>query len=366
MIYIEPTPYLLALVRRIVSCTDAPVDVLFIGANISQQWNLSLDGIPASYLPDGTIAACRCIARKLSSAKHSVMHLAGWGHPVLLGAMIVARLIGIPVAVETDTAIPIAQPWYKRVAKRLIYPIMFMLPAVFLPAGTRQERYLQHYGVPKRRIVVAQMTVDVAAIAKAVMAIRPEARRTLRSALGIAPDECVFLFVGRLDPAKGIGVILEAFSLAFAKRGAVRLLIAGDGVLRGMVEMAAANWGRVRWAGRLAGEALIDAYATADVLVLPSVFEPWGLVVNEAMAAGLPVIVSERVGCVDDLVVDGKTGIVIDADSPLSLARAMMRLADDASLRQAMGAEARQRISNWTIEAEARIIVGAWHRALRS
>ena len=87
---------------------------------------------------------------------------------------------------------------------------------------------------------------------------------------------------------------------------------------------------------------------------------------NEAMAAGLPVTVSERVGCVDDLVVDGKTGIVIDADSPTSLAKAMMRLADDAPLRQAMGAAARQRISSWTIEAEAKIVVGAWRRALRA
>ena len=95
-------------------------------------------------------------------------------------------------------------------------------------------------------------------------------------------------------------------------------------------------------------------------------FEPWGLVVNEAMAAGLPVIASERVGCVDDLVVDGKTGVVIGADSPSSLAKAMTRLADDAPLRQAMGVAARQRISSWTIEAEAKIVVGAWHRALRA
>ena len=345
MIYIEPTPYLLALVRRIMSCADAPVDVLFIGANISQPWDLSLDGIPASYLPHGTIAACRAIARKLYSAKYSVMHLAGWGHPVLLGAMIVARFIGIPLAVETDTAIPITQPWFKRVAKRLLYPILFRLPAVFLPGGTRQERYLQHYGVPENRIVVARITVDVAAIAKAVMAIPPEARRARRTKLGIASDECVFLFVGRLEPEKGIAVLLEAFALAFAKRGNVRLLIAGDGMLRGMVETAAARSERVHWAGRLTGEALLEAYAAADVLVLPSVFEPWGLVVNEAMAAGLPIIASERVGCVDDLVVDGKPGVVTGADNPVPLAKAMTRLADDAPLRQAMGVAARQRIS---------------------
>ena len=185
----------------------------------------------------------RYVARKLYSAKYSVMHLAGWGHPVLLGAMIMARLIGIPVAVETDTAIPVTQLWFKHVAKKLLYPIMFRLPAVFLPGGTRQKRYLQHYGVPENRIVVAQMTVDVEAIAKAVMAIPPEARRARRTALGIAADECVFLFVGRLEPEKGIAVLLEAFSVAFAEEGNVRLLIAGDGMLRGMVETAASKLG---------------------------------------------------------------------------------------------------------------------------
>ena len=65
MIYVEPTPYLLASVRRIVDCAGAPVDVFFIGANISQPWDLSLDGIPASYLPHGTIAACRCVTKRL-------------------------------------------------------------------------------------------------------------------------------------------------------------------------------------------------------------------------------------------------------------------------------------------------------------
>src|SRR5271166_5697005 len=116
MIYIEPTPYILALVRCIASRADPLVDVLFIGADISQPWDLSLDGIPASYLPRGTIAAWWEIARRLSSAKYTVLHLAGWGHPVLAGALILARLHSIPATVETDTTVPVAQPWFKRIA----------------------------------------------------------------------------------------------------------------------------------------------------------------------------------------------------------------------------------------------------------
>ena len=366
MIYIEPTPYVLALIRRVVSCADAPVDVLFITANVSQHWNLSLEGMPAGYLPRGTAVACREIAKRLSSARYGIVHLAGWGHPVLLGAMLMARLRGVPVAVETDTVLPVAQQWLKRIAKKFLYPTMLGLPAVFLPGGTRQKRYLQHYGVAERRIVVAQMTVDVVGIASSVMAISPETRHAQRVAMGIAPDECAFLFVGRLEAVKGIAGLLEAFAQVSAPGANVRLLIVGDGMLRGVVEMAQAESGRVRWMGRMTGDSLLNVYAAADVFVLPSLFEPWGLVVNEAMAAGLPVIATDRVGCVDDLVVDGETGIVIDADRPSALAEAMRRLANDAPLRHAMGAAARQRIAGWTIEAEAEIVVGAWRQAMRA
>ncbi|MFO1316192.1 MAG: glycosyltransferase family 4 protein [Burkholderiales bacterium] len=362
MIYIEPTPYVLALVRRILSFADAPVEVLFIAGNVSQAWDLSLEGVPGRYLPHGTLAATRAIARKLDSAAFRVVHLAGWGHPVLLAAMLVARLRGIAVAVETDSTLPVTQSWLKRATKSLLYPMMFRIPAMFLPGGTRQKRYLRHYGVPDGRIVVAQMTVDVTAIVNAVFAISVEAREAQRAAMGVAPDECVFLFVGRLDPAKGIAVLLEAFSLAVTRGAEIRLRIAGDGIERDMVERATANTARVRWLGRITGPALLEAYATADVFVLPSVFEPWGLVVNEAMAAGLPVIATDRVGCVDDLVIDGQTGIVVEADSPQLLADAMLRLADDPALRRAMGVAGAERIAGWTIEAEAAIVVDAWRR----
>jgi glycosyltransferase involved in cell wall biosynthesis len=268
--------------------------------------------------------------------------------------------------VETDSTLPVSQSWPKRAAKRLLYPIMLRMPAVFLPGGTRQKRYLQHYGVPDSRIVVAQMTVDVAAMASSVTEITAEARQLRRAATGIAPDECVFLFVGRLDPAKGIALLLEAFSRVSARNGKIRLHVAGDGILRDMVTKAIANSARIDWAGRLTGPALLDAYAAADVFVLPSLFEPWGLVVNEAMAAGLPVIASDRVGCVDDLVIHGGTGVVVEADRPNLLADAMTRLADDAPLRRMMRAAGRERIAGWTIEAEAQIVSDAWRRVSRA
>jgi glycosyltransferase involved in cell wall biosynthesis len=182
--------------------------------------------------------------------------------------------------------------------------------------------------------------------------------------MGLPDDACVFLYVGRLEPVKGLAVLLQAYSSAAAASDRVRLLVVGEGTLRDSVKSAAAGVPGMRWLGRLDGNALLNAYAAADVLVLPSTFEPWGLVVNEAMAAGLPVIVSENVGCVDDLVADGVTGLVVEAGSASGLATAMNRIAGDRPLRQAMRQAARERIAPWTLAAEAEIVMRAWRGAL--
>jgi len=184
--------------------------------------------------------------------------------------------------------------------------------------------------------------------------------------MGVEPEHCLFLYVGRLEPPKDIAGLLEAFAELSRQSERAHLCMVGDGTLRPMVESAASRLPRLHYLGRLSGESLWDTYAAADVLVLPSVFEPWGLVINEAMAIGLPVIASDRVGCVEDLVVDGRTGIVVEAGSRVSLASAMLRLAEDANARASMGEAARRHIAPWTIEAEAGIVVDAWRRVARA
>ncbi len=332
--------------------------------DLSQRWQLPLEDRGWEVLPKARRVAAQALLHRIRCGGYGLVHLAGWGHPLLLLAMVFSRLRGLAVAVETDTPLMPVQPWQKRVAKRILYPLMLATPSVFLPGGTRQKRYLQHYGVKEDRIIVAHMTVDVAAITKYVDAISPDARQDLRRTMGFAADACVFLFVGRLESVKGIAVLLQAFAELAAFRDNVRLLIVGDGTLGDSVQQAQARLPGLRWMGRLEGEALLNAYAAADVFVLPSTFEPWGLVVNEAMAAGLPVIASKAVGCADDLIVDGETGVLIEADASSALVTVMAGLAKDVAVRQAMGRAARRRIAPWTLEAEAEAVIGAWRKAL--
>jgi glycosyltransferase involved in cell wall biosynthesis len=133
--------------------------------------------------------------------------------------------------------------------------------------------------------------------------------------------------------------------------------------MRAAVELCATTVKSLIYLGRLEGERLLAAYCSADALVLPSRVEPWGLVVNEGMAAGLPIIVSNRVGCASDLVDGHETGIVYDYAGTDGLFDAMAAMTRNSDLRRIMSTTARVLISSWTLQAEAERILAAWNSA---
>lgn len=364
LIYVEPTPYILGLISILHRLWPGGADVLFMKENATQAWSLGLDRQHMSVLPGGLVDALGVIRSRLAANDYGLVHLAGWAPLLMPATMLLARYRRIPVTVETDTPLPVGLPLWKRVVKRLLYPLLFNLPDVFLPGGKRQAAYLRCYGVAEERIVPANMTVDVAAISRHVDGIDAVRRAKIRQDLGLMDGATVYLYVGRMEPHKGLQELLEAFGCLSAVGAPSALLLVGDGSMNDMLDRAAAADPRIRWPGRLTGTALLDAYAAADVFVLASRFEPWGLVVNEAMAAGLPVIATERVGCVDDLIVEGETGRVAPAESADALAAAMEALLVDRPLRDNMARSAHHLIAAWTLENEAEIIVNTWKRLL--
>jgi glycosyltransferase involved in cell wall biosynthesis len=191
----------------------------------------------------------------------------------------------------------LAQPWVRT----------FMRSAdAWLAYGRRQALDVASLGADPARTVIAPIS-----------ALAPERpfereRRPIKGKLR-------YLFVGRLIESKGLDVLLEAF------RGfdASELWIAGDGPLRATVEAEAARDPRIRVLGHVDGSAIADVYGNADVLVLPSLYEPWGLVVHEALAYGLPVVASDQVGAADELIDPGTNGYVVPAGSSRELAHAM-------------------------------------------
>lgn len=164
-----------------------------------------------------------------------------------------------------------------------------------------------------------------------------------------------FLFVGQLIPRKGIAELLDAFS----QLPEGELYVAGDGELRSLV-IDAVHDGRVTYTGQIDRPALQLLYADSDVLVLPSRYEVWGLVINEALEHGLPVIATQAVGAVDDLVLSDLNGYITRTGDVAELREAMAQIAgwDDVRWRTAAttGAEIAER---WSIDAAATAFIDA-------
>jgi glycosyltransferase involved in cell wall biosynthesis len=204
--------------------------------------------------------------------------------------------------------------------------------------GSASLAYVESLGADRSRIWVAPNAVDNAAFSDGPR----------------APKEPVgFLFVGRLESGKGLGTLLDAWTRS---GGSVDLSIVGVGALETSIRrrIAETSMPPAKLLGHLEREELVDAYRNADVFVFPSVSDPWGLVVNEAMAAGLPVIASSAPGAVDDLVRDGDNGFVVPPFDASSLATAIDALSTDAELRARMGARSLDRIGSFTPDGWAR------------
>lgn len=354
VIQTEPTPYFLGFLRELARCVDGEVDAFFTAENSTQPWNLSLDGYNATVLPNQSLPAAKVLYDAIRNHDYRVIYIAGWGEWLMRFAMLLCWFRHIPVVVESDTPLPVDLPLWKRLIKRLIYPTMFKIPAMMLPFGTRQAEYFRHYGVQDDRITVINYTVDVLHIMKRCDELGLEGRLATRNRLGFTPEDVVFIFVGRLHECKGLSILLESFRLLSRERRNVRLLLVGDGPERVLLQKAMKENTSITSVGRLDQGGVIEMQHAADIAVLPSLFEPYGLVIHESMAAQLPVIVSDRVGCNDDLLLNKETGLVVPAGNPAELAKSMILLLNDALLRRKTGENGKLLISDWTLANCAR------------
>ena len=203
--------------------------------------------------------------------------------------------------------------------------------------GTRSARDLQELGADPERIVIAPFAAP------------PRERVVSERERAGDQNGPHYLFVGQLIERKAISQLLHAFE----GLSGGQLSLVGDGPLREHVEQAAEANPRIRYFGHLGSDELDHLYATADVLVVPSLYEVWGLVVNEALEHGLPVIATDQTGAADDLIVPGVTGEIVEAGSVEQLRAAMAAVgAWPADRRARCASEAANLLHRWSLEAE--------------
>lgn len=282
----------------------------------------------------------------------------GWHAKSGLQALAAARRRGIPCLVRGDSNALKPRP----LAVRLLHRLLLRQYAACLTVGASNRDFYRQAGVPEERLFFAPHCVDNERFGAQADDLRPR-RDELRAAFGLDPGARVFLFCGKLIAKKRPLDLLEAFARVHAEDRRARLLLVGDGELRASLEARAGSLQvPVAWAGFLNQTEIARAYVAADALVLPSDWgETWGLVVNEAMACGLPAIVSDRVGCHPDLVLPGRTGAVFPCGDVGALAASLAEVARDEEGTRALGRAARAHVAAYSLDR----LVAATGDALR-
>ncbi len=201
-----------------------------------------------------------------------------------------------------------------------------------------RDELIQHCGTRASQIDVIPCGVDPDPFE---VTVNLSAFRTVLA----GPEERIILYVGRLDPEKGVDVLVRAFALLGAEAGDLRLVIAGEGQRLQELQQLAEEVGleeKVTFLGYVSHTALAAVYRAAELVVVPSLYEPFGMVALEAMAAGRPVVATE-IGGLSEIVVLERTGLLVAAGDERALAAGMDRVLREPGLSAALGAAGRER-----------------------
>lgn len=242
----------------------------------------------------------------------------------------------------------------KKIMRRILLRWVYRYVDYCLYTGTANKAYYLCHGLNEQQLIFAPHAVD-----NDRFAIQDDERnaaaKNWRRELGIAEHELVFLFAGKLEPKKDPLTLLKAFQQLNVTE--TRLVFAGNGVLETELKIQAAADERIIFLPFQNQQSMPILYRLGDIFVLPSrgPGETWGLAVNEAMACGRTVLVSDRCGCAVDLITE-KNGRVFQAGSVSDLMVQLQRMVQNRIVLQQAGAQAQQQIKSWNLLAIAQAI----------
>ncbi|MGD0013044.1 MAG: glycosyltransferase [Bryobacteraceae bacterium] len=300
-------------------------------------------------LPSGQARGRRmgpAVRRVLDELRPNVVCINGWSIGGALETLQWCARRRVPAVVMSDST-ALDKP--RRAVEESVKRRILRLCSAALVAGTRHAEYLESLGFPRERIFLGYDAVDNDHFARGAGQAR-QATDQWRARLGMPPR--YFLAVSRFGEKKNLPRLIEAYALYRRQAGtdAAALVILGDGPLRPQLEAAVAHLdldGSVSMPGLASYNELPAWYALAECFIHASTVEQWGLVVNEAMASGLPVLVSERCGCASDLVQPGVNGFTFDPFQPERLAELMVSMAASSTDRAAMGRAGAEIVAAW-------------------
>jgi glycosyltransferase involved in cell wall biosynthesis len=302
------------------------------------------------------------IAGILRRERYDALIVHGYAHLTEWLAFFGAWASRTPVLLRGESTLLGRRPPWVAAAKRFALGFLLRRIRGALAIGTLNREFYAGYGVPEDRIFWVPYAVDNARFGAEARRWRAS-RAALRESLGLPPERPVLLYVGKLIPRKRPLDLLAAYASLAADHPAAVVFV-GEGSERPALEAAIARHGLagVTITGFVNQGDITRYYAAADLLVLPSEHEPWGLVLNEGMCFGLPVVASDAVGAAPDLVHNEDNGFIYPVGDVAALARVLRRLLTDPDRRRAMGTRSQEVVASFSYEADIEGILAALRR----
>jgi glycosyltransferase involved in cell wall biosynthesis len=341
-----------------------------VGFGVSFEWDTSpLDGYdfvqlrpPQSddYLHSDRFFGldARGMGRAIRDSQPDAVVVPGWYSATLVRALIACRIRRIPAVYRGDTPLSRKSGRIRSMAWGARTRAMLRLFSAYLTVGTRNREYLEHFGVPSSKIHFSPSCVDNEVFSRSAAIIRTEGgRSSVRTSLGIPEQNFAILFVGKLDDNKRPWDVIAAAAALGDKTTAV---IVGSGPEMDRCRNDASRLGvHAVFTGFINQSTLGEVYAAADVCVLSSKSETWGLVVNEALASGTPCVVSDGVGCAPDLISPGVTGDIYPVADVSALTGALAQIRGEKSRGHDFADDCRRVASRYSFSTATAGLVAA-------
>lgn len=235
--------------------------------------------------------------------------------------------------------------------QRLLRKVLTRMADAFIGMGMEARRYFESLGVHSEAIFDARNAIDMGPFQSQDGEQR---RSSVRRRLGVSG--LCFLYVGRINQLKGLDRLLKAWEVFCAQNGVeASLVLVGGGPEKANLENRVSRRGltNVRFLGHVEPEQLPEIYHAADVFVFPTLEDVWGLVVNEAMTFGLPVICSKYAGCAPDLIIQDRNGWIVDPEDPEDFLQALRKAWDARNKKEGMARVAQESVARLTIPSMA-------------
>jgi glycosyltransferase involved in cell wall biosynthesis len=283
---------------------------------------------------------------------YDVLWLHGHGIAANVIALAAAKWMGMRVFMRSETHLLLRRMGLKAKVRRPVMSTLFSLCDAILAIGTANSEFYQAMGVPADKISLVPYTVDNERFMTRAR-MTPDERRAMRRRFGISDDRPAIIYVSKLMPRKHPDHLIKAAQRLAREGLSFDLVVAGSGEMGDELNRLIAIGGpphvvKPGFINQMEMPALLSA---CDVFVLPSEDEPWGLIVNEAMCAGLPVVIAADVGSARDLVRHGENGFAFKAGDISALADHLQTLLLDPGMRVRMSQRSLQIIGEWNYES---------------